>query len=341
MFFDKQKVKHMIETLVKKAQQSTYEEAAAIIQAGGLVAFPTETVYGLGANALDKNAVESIFIAKGRPQDNPLIVHIYDKSQINSIAREVSQQAQALIDAFMPGAITIVLKKSDTIPYCVTAGLDSVGIRMPDKAEAREFLKYCGVPVAAPSANISTKISPTSADFVYRDMKGRIPLIIDGGSCEVGIESTVVDMTADKPVILRPGAITLDMIKDVLDSIESFKGKDVSKLPSPGMKYRHYAPQCETVIADTLDSALSYYDKAVKDGKNPVILCKTQNIALLENRNSINLGCNGTEVCKNIYQSLREGEEGFDLIICENLGQEGVYASVMNRIIKAAGGNFV
>ncbi|MBR6484465.1 MAG: threonylcarbamoyl-AMP synthase [Clostridiales bacterium] len=223
--------------------------AAAAVRDGEVVAFPTETVYGLGADALNKDAVKKIFEAKGRPGDNPLIVHIYDKSQIDDIASEITPLAQKLMDAFMPGPITVIVKKSSSIPDEVTAGLDTVGIRMPGSDTCRRFLSLCGCPVAAPSANLSGSPSPTSALHVLNDMDGRIFAIIDGGECEVGLESTVVDATGKEPVILIPGAVTKAMIDEATSSdIGSETLKEGQTPKAPGMKYRHYAPDAEVEI---------------------------------------------------------------------------------------------
>ena len=226
------------------------EDAANHLRNGEVVGFPTETVYGLGANAFSEEAVNKIFEAKGRPGDNPLIVHIADKSMIDELVVEKTPTATKLIDAFMPGPITVIMRKSDRIPSNVTGGLDTVGIRMPSKKEANEFLKLCNCPVAAPSANISGSPSPTRADHVMADMDGYVYAVIDGGESEFGLESTVVDATGEKPVILRPGAITAKMIENALNEETSDKlALDEGEAPkAPGMKYRHYAPHCTVEV---------------------------------------------------------------------------------------------
>jgi len=234
---------------IKGNDDENIKAAAKAVRDGEVVSFPTETVYGLGADALNAGAVKKIFEAKGRPGDNPLIVHIYDKSQIADLASEVTPLAEKLMDAFMPGPITVIVKKSAAVPDEVTAGLDTVGIRMPRNEVCRKFLSYCGCPVAAPSANLSGSPSPTSALHVLNDMDGRIFAIIDGGECEVGLESTVVDATGEEPVILRPGAVTKAMIDEVASSdtrSETLKEGETPK--APGMKYRHYAPDAEVEI---------------------------------------------------------------------------------------------
>lgn len=316
--------------------QDAIKEGARLIRSGEVVAFPTETVYGLGANALDESAVLKIFEAKGRPQDNPLIVHVADLDGIEKLVEEIDENSRRVIEAFMPGPITVIMKKKDIIPDSVTAGLKNVGIRMPLSEIAREFIKECGCPIAAPSANRSTRISPTSAKHVFADMDGRIPLIIDGGPSNVGIESTIIDMTREVPTILRPGAITENMLLNVLGEVMTFKGKVISVAPAPGMKYRHYAPRCETVVADGLDSARIGYDEAKSKGYDPVIIARKRDA--YGDRNVIELGESDEEVCRNIYGALHEGEEKYDYIITEDFGVDGVGGSVMNRVNKASGG---
>ncbi|MDE6614048.1 MAG: threonylcarbamoyl-AMP synthase [Clostridia bacterium] len=283
--------------------------AVELIKAGDVVAFPTETVYGLGANAFDKEAVKKIFLAKGRPMDNPLIIHIADKAMIDELAVDVSNQARAVIDAFMPGPITVILKKADCVPDEVSAGLDTVGIRFPKHNVAREFIAACGLPICAPSANTSTKISPTSAKHVYEDMKGRIPLILEGGECQVGIESTIIDMSTDMPTILRPGAITPQMLASVLGEVKTFSG-EIVVAKAPGMKYRHYAPSCEMVVAESIENAVNAYQKHIED--NPVILAKSDYIATaktLIDCDYMDLGKDDESVMRNIYSAMNNAQD--------------------------------
>lgn len=328
-----------MQTLVLKGKEAI-EKGARLIASGEVVAFPTETVYGLGADAFNEAAVKKIFIAKGRPSDNPLIVHIADKNGLQGLVTDVSEGAKAVIEKFMPGPITVIMKKGKDVPYCVTAGLETVGIRMPSHEVAREFIRACGKPIAAPSANKSTHISPTSAEHVFEDMNGAIPLIIDGGECEVGIESTIIDMSTDVPTILRPGAITAEMLAWVLGAVKTFSGK-VVVAKAPGMKYKHYAPRCETVVAEDAERAIKAYDDASEKGLNPVVLAKTGTCALLGGRTHIDLGNTDAEICRNIYAALHRGEKIAGYIICEHLGDKGVCGSVMNRVLKSAGGKIV
>lgn len=312
-------------------------EGAKLIKEGQIVVFPTETVYGLGASAFDIEAIKKIYVAKGRPMDNPLIVHVASKEQIFSLVDKVSIEAQKVIDRFMPGAITVILKKSNIINSVITAGLDSVGIRMPSSSIAREFIKECGVPIVAPSANTSTRISPTKAMHVFDDMQGRIPLIIDGGDCEVGIESTIIDLSTDKPTILRPGAITAQMLAEVLGQVETFKGQ-VIVAKAPGMKYKHYAPNCKMVVGQLLDNILTVYDEQIACKNNPIILCKSNMASMLKGRRHIDLGQTPEEITRNIYSAMHSAEKCSNFIICQDLGTEGACLSVMNRVNKASGG---
>lgn len=312
-------------------------EGAKIIKNGGLVVFPTETVYGLGADAMNENAVSDIFRVKGRPQDNPLIVHISDIDQINSIATDINEQALKIIQTYMPGPITVILKKADSVPNVVTAGGKTVGVRLPKNELAREFIRACGTPIAAPSANTSTKISPTKAEHVYEDLKGKIPLIIDGGECEVGIESTIIDLSVEIPTILRPGAITAQMLASTLGRVDTFKG-EVIVAKAPGMKYRHYAPICEMVISDKPEKAIAKYNEKLAQGNKPIILCSGKNKEYYNGYSFMSLGGNDDEIMRNVYSLLHECEKHCDYIICEDLGNQGKCGSVMNRLMKSAGG---
>lgn len=316
------------------------KKGAELINAGEVVAFPTETVYGLGADAFNEAAVKKIFEAKGRPSDNPLIVHVADESGIGALVRDVSEGAKAVIKKFMPGPVTVIMKKSDVVPLCVTAGLDTVGIRMPSNETARAFIKECGTPIAAPSANRSTHISPTSAEHVFEDMNGRIPLIIDGGDSDVGIESTILDMSTDVPTILRPGAITAEMLAGVLGAVKTFSGK-VVVAKAPGMKYKHYAPACETVVAKDAKSAIKAYDESLSKGGRPVIIAGSLTCNRLGERTHIDVGASEKEICRNIYAALHRAEKIADFIVCEHFGEKGICGSVMNRVMKSAGGKVV
>lgn len=314
------------------------DEAVELIKRGEVVVFPTETVYGLGANAFDGDAVRKIFEAKGRPMDNPLIAHIADISWTNDLAVDISDGAKAVMNEFMPGPITVILKRSNAVPDEVTAGLDTVGVRFPSHSVARQFIMACGTPLAAPSANTSTKISPTSAQHVFEDMQGRVPLILQGGECEVGIESTIVDMTADIPTILRPGAITQDMLAKVLGKVKNFDGK-IIVAKAPGMKYKHYAPSCEMVVATSASTAVGEYDRQKANGHSPVILAKSRYLeGIVGKFDFIDLGESDEDAMRNIYAAMHEAQEKYDYIVCQDFGEEGLGASIMNRVNKASGG---
>lgn len=325
-------------TRIVKAKDGI-DEGARILKDGGLVVFPTETVYGLGANAYNENAVANIFKAKGRPQDNPLIVHISSFDQVKDIAVDVPDEFYKLAERFMPGPLTVILKKSDKIPYVVTAGGDTVGVRMPDNAYTRQLIAK-SFPLAAPSANRSKHISPTTAQHVYEDLNGEVDLILDDGACQVGIESTVLDLTVDVPTILRPGAVTADMLLDVVGQV-SQNGKIIKVAKAPGMKYTHYAPKVDTVTAVNIDHAVNEYDKQASLGKNPVIVARDIYRDTLKDRNLISLGVTIEDYTRNIYSALHTAEKEYDYIIVEELHGSGLEASVMNRVTKAAGGKEV
>ena len=324
-----------METKIVKASNKSIAEAANLIKKGELVAFPTETVYGLGANAFDENAVAKIFEAKGRPQDNPLIVHLSSYKDVEKVAKDIPDTFYALAKKFMPGPLTVVLSKGDSVPYRVTAGGETVAVRVPKKKWARKLIAS-SMPLAAPSANKSKHISPTTAKHTYDDLNGLIPMVLDGGPCEVGIESTVLDLTADTPTILRPGYVTEDMLLKVLHSVVTFSGK-IKIAKSPGMKYTHYAPKVYTVVAKTRESMLAEYDRAVSEGKNPVMILRTADEKVVKERHHVFLGKKPSDVSKNIYAAMLAAEKVFDEIIIENFGEKGLLGSVMNRVEKSAG----
>ncbi len=324
-----------MKTRVVCAEQGL-DEAVSLIKSGELVVFPTETVYGLGADALNPEAVKKIFEAKGRPQDNPLIVHIASVEQAREIAREVPPEFYALAERFMPGPLTVVLEKSEAVPSVVTAGGHTVAIRMPRNEIARKLIALSS-PVAAPSANRSKHVSPTAAEHVLYDLDGRVPLILDGGECGVGIESTVLDLTTDIPTVLRPGAVTADMISEVLGKVSS-AGKIIGVAKSPGMKYEHYAPTVPAVAAFDEIKAFERYDEERQAGGNPVLIMRERHRATAGGRSFISLGDTPEECMQRVYAALREAEKDYSFVIIEGLNGEGAEASVMNRIMKSVGG---
>ncbi len=324
------------------------DELGRILNQGGLVAFPTETVYGLGANAFDDDAVKSIFTAKGRPSDNPLIVHFADVDDIKSAVREIPENAKLLFEHFSPGPLTVILKKSDKISNTVTAGLDTVAIRIPSDKIARALIKASGVPVAAPSANLSGKPSPTVARHVIDDMTGRIDAIIDGGSCEVGLESTVIDMSNDTPRILRPGGITLEQIRqyvpDVTVDKHILKTVSADEIPKcPGMKYKHYAPDADvTVIEGSLTKVQNKIKELLKNSKDKKCGVLTISNSDYEANLVINAGENNKDYAKNLFKVLREFDENnIDVVFAEFIYDDGYGLAVKNRLYKSAGNKII
>lgn len=320
-------------------------EAAEIIRAGELVAFPTETVYGLGADAKNPEASKKIYAAKGRPSDNPLIVHIADISQLTEAAGEIDENARKLAEKFWPGPLTLVLPKNKDIPYETTGGLDTVAVRLPLHPVARALIKQSGRLIAAPSANASGRPSPTLAAHVYEDLNGRIPLIIDGGQVGIGIESTIVDCTSDIPVILRPGFITMDMVKAVCEQCEMDPGivSSDAKPKAPGMKYRHYAPSAPlTIVEGERDSVVSYINfNLSKYPKEKVgIITTDESKELYLGGQIISVGSKNDEatVAHNLYGALRQMDQlDVDVIFSESFTSSGLGEAVMNRLLKAAG----
>lgn len=324
------------------------KKAANILKNDGLVAFPTETVYGLGANALKEDAVKKIYVAKGRPSDNPLIVHISKKEDIYPLVDSVPKNALILMDKFWPGALTIVLKKSSIIPHTTSGGLDTVAIRMPKNNISLALIEECGFPLAAPSANTSTKPSPTLASHVYNDLNGKIDMIIDGGSCDFGIESTVVEVLDDKVTILRPGSITKEMLSAVVDNViidEAILTNNTSLSPkSPGMKYKHYAPFGDVFIIDgNTDKIVSYIIDCLKNDKinniKSVVIASDETIKNYSSFDAINIGSrnNIETIAKNLFKTLRECDTlNMEKIYIESFLEEGVGLAVMNRLKKAS-----
>lgn len=327
--------------------------AAKVIKDGGLVSFPTETVYGLGANGLDEQAIAKIFKAKGRPQDNPLILHISSVEELDELVSEISDEAKVCIDKFWPGPLTMIFKRSGIIPDGITAGLDTVAIRMPSNKIALELIRQAQRPIAAPSANISGKPSPTAADHVFTDLDGKLEMIIDGGRTGVGLESTVLDLTEEVPTILRPGGITHEDLVKVLGKVEidksitNFNEKIIPK--SPGQKYKHYAPNSEMIIFEgEMENVISNIKKICEEnialGKKVGIMCTD------ETENNYNKGLvysmgsrkNGETIAHNLFYILRDmDKENVDIILAESTSFSEIGLAIMNRMIKAAAGKIV
>lgn len=332
-----------------------FQQASKILRRGGLVAFPTETVYGLGGNGLDKEASLKIYAAKGRPSDNPLIVHIAEMDALKELCEDIPEAAYKLAQKFWPGPLTMILKKKKIVPYETTGGLDTVAIRMPDHPTALRLIRESGVYIAAPSANLSGRPSPTSAAHVRQDLDGRIDMIIDDGEGNIGIESTIIDLTGAVPMILRPGFITREMLSEVLGQVEIdpavAMGQQCREKPkAPGMKYRHYAPRGEMIIVEGAD------EQAVADRINAIIrdrhlqgiktgvLATDKTKALYKADYVISVGNREDErsVSSGLFDVLRRFDDlGVEFIVSEGFPRKNVGYAIMNRLLKAAGGKIM
>ena len=325
------------------------EEAARVIKSGGIVAFPTETVYGLGANALEEEAVKKIFIAKGRPQDNPLIVHVCSKD-ISNLVKKVPKVAQELINKFWPGPLTIILEKKDIIPNMTSADLDTIGIRMPNSEIALKLIELSDRPIAAPSANISGRPSPTEVERCIDDLDGRVDYIIGGESSDIGVESTIIDCTVNPPLILRPGGITLEMLREIdsnIDIDKALKSKPSADLKpkAPGMKYRHYAPKAHLKIIrgkneKTIEIIREMLENYIEKNSEVAVLTTDENLNRFDKGNIISLGSEKdlNQIAKNLFEALRKCDDlGVQYILCQGFEEKDVGVAIMNRLSKAAG----
>ena len=320
--------------------------AVELIKAGQLVAFPTETVYGLGGDALNLNAVKKIFQAKGRPSDNPLILHIGSKEMISGLVENISNDAKKLIECFWPGPITLIFKKADAVPYETSVGLDTVAIRFPSNIIAQKLITLSETPIAAPSANISGKTSTTTAQDVYEDFQGIIPLIIDGGKTEIGLESTVVDVSNEKinPQILRPGKITKENIEECLGYPIKQENRKETILRSPGMKYRHYAPNAKLILFERGKDVVNHLNHEQSGSTISLIISQTEfsriesNEAILKiNSALIYIYDNIQELGSNLFSTLRQMDRAkVDKILVQFNEEEGLGYSLLNRLKKAA-----
>lgn len=327
-----------MKTLVLKPNAESLALAAEIIKNEGLVAFPTETVYGLGALATSSKAVKSVYEAKGRPSDNPLIVHVHKEYDISELVYDDFPYVEKLRKAFLPGPLTLVYRSKGKVASEVSCGLDSLAIRIPSDENAQAFLRATNLPVAAPSANVSKHISPVSAEHVFEDLNGKIPLILDGGRCSGGIESTVLDVTTETPLILRSGLITSEMIKSVVGVCEYAQHKEGDKIKSPGVKYKHYSPKCRTKFFERKDvqKAVEEYKSALNRGLSPIILCDDTVQQSLGGLRTIDIGKTSEELAENVYEALHEAEKISDYIIgIELVGDSEIDVGVMNRFFKA------
>lgn len=339
----------------KSFEAEQLDEACELLRQGELVAFPTETVYGLGGNALDENASARIYAAKGRPSDNPLIVHIADVHDLDVIGREVPDEAYRLAEHFWPGPLTIIVKKSEVIPATTTGGLDSVAVRMPSDEIALSLIKGSGLYIAAPSANASGRPSTTRAEHCMEDLSGRIPMVVDGGAVPIGLESTIVDLSSDVPLILRPGYITLEQLKEIIPTIE-YDLAVISKTKTenvvakaPGMKYRHYAPKGEMTVfegspEDVIVRINSEVAKRREQGFVTAVLATEESCSLYDADFVESLGrrSDEAEIAAHLFEVLREFDNaGAEYIFAESFFSPGVGRAIMNRLLKAAGYNII
>ncbi len=331
--------------------KNSLKEAANILKAGGIVGFPTETVYGLGANGLDPEAVKKIYLAKGRPSDNPLILHIGEVDQLDYLVEDIPPIAYKCIEEFWPGPLTIIFKRSDIVPDIITAGLDSVAVRMPKDPIARELINLAGLPIAAPSANLSGRPSPTSANHVIEDMTGKIEMIIDGGETGIGLESTVLDLSGVTPMILRPGGISYETIKKIIpDLLEDRANLESGEVPkSPGQKYRHYAPRSEMIVYQgSVDMIIKNIIKDIQkhslDGKKIGIMATDETMDRYPNATVLSLGSRSEkkEIASKLFKILREFDKlDIDIILAEGVELDDIGTAIMNRMMKASSGNII
>ncbi len=331
------------------ADEEKIKNAGAVIKAGGLVAFPTETVYGLGGDALNPDSAEKIYAAKGRPSDNPLIVHICKIEDLTTIAKEIPQTAYALAERFWPGPFTMIFHKADCVPASTTGGLDTVAVRMPAHETAIKLIASAGGFVAAPSANLSGRPSPTIARYVMEDMQGRIDMILDGGESDIGLESTILDMTAKVPMILRPGYVTKQMLAEVLGEVaadQTLMQGDTKEPPkAPGMKYRHYAPKGKLIIIEGNEEKVLAYinrqitkDRAAGLKSGVIATAATAESYLADSIKNVGSRENESAVAKQLFRILREfDDEKVSVIYAEAFARRGMGQAIMNRLLKAAG----
>lgn len=345
---------NFMKTIIGKIDQlqmdnDVLEYAGKVLREGGLVAFPTETVYGLGANALDETAAMRTYEAKGRPCDNPLIVHIAEKDALEHIVKEIPEKAKPIMEAFWPGPLTLIFEKSDVVPAGTTGGLSTVAVRMPENEIALRLIREGGGYVSAPSANTSGRPSPTTAAHVKEDLEGKIEMILDGGSVDIGVESTILDMTVEPPMILRPGAITKEMLEACVGEIAVDKtllqAESTQAPKAPGMKYRHYAPEAPLTIVkgemeDVVKAIRQLVYEAEKDEKKVGVIATSETLELYTRGTVKSIGNREHEnsIARNLYRILREfDEEGVDIIYSEAFAAEGIGVAIMNRLEKAAG----
>ena len=329
-----------MQTQIRKIDAESLALAKELLLQGETVAFPTETVYGLGADARSDEAVLNIYRVKGRPQDNPLIVHVHKGFDLNTLVYDERPYAAKLREAFLPGPLTLVYRSRGTVSKIVSCGLDTLAVRVPSHPGAQAFLKYVDLPVAAPSANISKHVSPVSARHVFYDLQGRIPLILDGGACSGGIESTVCDVTGPYPTVLRQGLVSREMIEKVAGRCDVYVPKAGEQVRSPGMKYKHYAPKCRTCLFDSAEEAAARFAVFEKEGQRAYALCESKYAGMFPKGRVLDLGDKPEEMAARLYALLREGEQVADVIVAIRPAEhDGIMAGVLNRLNKACAGD--
>lgn len=343
-----------MQTIIQKLDKINPEtegirQAGEILKSGGLVAFPTETVYGLGANALNEEAAMKTYAAKGRPSDNPLIVHIADMEALPAIVEEIPEKAKIVAEKYWPGPLTMIFRKSDLVPHGTTGGLDTVAVRMPDHVIARELIRAGGGYISAPSANTSGRPSPTAAEHVAEDLSGKIEMILDGGPVEIGVESSILDVTVDPPMVLRPGAITKEMLEELIGEVDvdqTLIRADSKEVPkAPGMKYRHYAPKAQLLVVEgETDAVVAYIngqaEKQIADHLQVGIIATEETINRYKTGDIKCIGTRADErtIAAGLFRVLREFDaDGVNVIYSEAFQSEGIGSAIMNRLLKAAG----
>lgn len=335
------------------SDENKIKEAACIIKRGGVVAFPTETVYGLGANALNGEAVKKIFIAKGRPQDNPLIIHVANKN-IEEYVEEISDLGRRIMDKLWPGPLTLIFKKKKCVPDVTSANLETIGVRMPSNKIALKLIEESGVPIAAPSANISGRPSPTDVERCIEDLDGKIDYILGGEKSRVGVESTILDLTVDPPCVLRPGGITIEVLREFderiyIDPAIMEKNNGDFKPKAPGMKYKHYSPKAEVIIVDgntekTIEKINELMQNYIDKGKKVGLMITKENELKYSLGEKIVLGSrkNLDEIAQNLFEALRSfDDKKCDIVLSESFPEDGVGLAIMNRLKKSAGYNII
>ncbi len=327
-------------TKIMAIERESVELAKDIILSGGLVGMPTETVYGLAADGLNGEAVEKIYAVKGRPSDNPLIAHVHKDFDIEKLVFINQPYVKELIKKFTPGPLTLVFESKNVVCKQAVCGGDTLAVRIPSHEGCQKFLRAVDRPIVAPSANLSKHTSPVTAEYVYNDLNGKIPLILDGGKCSGGIESTVLDVTGEIPRILRAGLITREMIIEAVGGCEIAEHKEGDRVKSPGVKYKHYKPACDTALYafNEIEKVIERYNEETQLGKRAYIMCSTDLTEKFKGKNILDLGIGEREIAFNLYDRLLEGEKKADIIIAVEMPNEnGVYAGIMNRLRKSCG----